>query len=622
MKGFQLRRLQLTGPSVEPVEIGFDSGLNVVSGASDTGKSYLVEVIDFMLGGGTPPRLIPESSGYDYARLLIETAERKQYELLRALDGGDFTLLETGTNEEGEVDGIKLAPRHSANSEENISTFLLHLIGLDGRKVRKNAQNELQNLSFRSLAHLSIIDEETIIKKTSPIHSGESVQKTAETSVFKLLLTGEDDSALVATKKPAIAKAELEAQISLLDQLLEEYEPELAELTDAPQELGTQFARLNAAIQSSGQLLQSTKSAFSEQEQLRRSAWQGRDALSTRRAENTALLERFNLLDQHYRSDLQRLEAIAEAGFFFVALNAGRCPLCGASAGDHNHDDVSDGSIASTRAGCEREMSKIRQLRTELTHTVSDLRTEQQKLAFQYKTADTNYKDADLKVRQTLTPAVAAARTEYTKLMEKRADVRQAQIMFDRIGDLKKKRFDAAAALSAAVRTKDERAGLPAAATQNLSDSIESLLDAWHFPHGKPVHYSEKEQDLVLGARRRGEQGKGLRALTHAAFTIGLQLTARSLGIPAVGFVVLDSPLVTFREADAEEAGLNENSRLEVKQAFYRDLATRIEYDQVIIVENEDPDDSLRPLIVSHLFTKRGDAGRVGFFAKSHEAKD
>jgi hypothetical protein len=59
---------------------------------------------------------------------------------------------------------------------------------------------------------------------------------------------------------------------------------------------------------------------------------------------------------------------------------------------------------------------------------------------------------------------------------------------------------------------------------------------------------------------------------------------------------------------------LDAAARLEVKQAFYRDLAERVTSDQVIIVENEDPDPSLRAGIVSHIFTKRSDSGRPGFF--------
>lgn len=76
----------------------------------------------------------------------------------------------------------------------------------------------------------------------------------------------------------------------------------------------------------------------------------------------------------------------------------------------------------------------------------------------------------------------------------------------------------------------------------------------------------------------------------------------------------MDSPLVTFREPDSEEAGLDAGLRLEVKQAFYRSLARRAAPDQVIIFENEDPDPSLLGQINAEIFTKRLDQGRAGFF--------
>jgi hypothetical protein len=186
--------------------------------------------------------------------------------------------------------------------------------------------------------------------------------------------------------------------------------------------------------------------------------------------------------------------------------------------------------------------------------------------------------------------------------------------LVERISDLRNRRMDAESALGTSGRVTDERPGLPPASVQAFSAAVETLLDAWRFPHEKPVYFDERSQDLILGARRRGEQGKGLRALTHAAFSIGLLHTCRVLQLPAVGFVMLDSPLVTFREADREEAGLDSAARLEVKQAFYRDLAGRVTTDQVIIIENEDPDASLRAGIVSHIFTKRSDFGRPGFF--------
>lgn len=554
MTGFQLRRLQITGPDVAVAEIDFGPGLNVVSGASDTGKSYLVETVDFMLGGGTLPRQIPESCGYDTARLSIVAHDGRGFELTRALQGGDFLLAELGAPET--AGQVTLGSRHSASTEENISTFLLRLAGLDGKRVRKNAQNELQNLSFRNLAHLVLIDEESIIKKGSPVHSGESTQRTVQSNVFKLLLTGQDDSALIAAKKPAIAKAELEAQIALLDQLVADYDRELSELTQDPTDLNGQLERLNASIAQSEQALSIERSAFEEQERQRRAAWQTRDEVLARQAEIGGLLERFALLNEHYGSDLDRLEAVSEAGFFFVALDAGVCPLCGAPAGDHRHDGVPhDGDIAALRTACDREITKIRQLQSELTQAVGDLNAEGAELRSRLETARLAFRNADARVRETLTPALSAARAENSRLLEARAEVRQALGLVERIADLRRKRADSEAALGTAGRSPDERPGLPPASVQAFSASVEELLVAWHFPHEKPIYFDERGQDLVLGSRRRGEQGKGLRALTHAAFSLGLEQTCRNLHLPAIGFVLLDSPLVTFREPKRTKRG-------------------------------------------------------------------
>src|ERR1700730_10157155 len=160
------------------------------------------------------------------------------------------------------------------------------------------------------------------------------------------------------------------------------------------------------------------------------------------------------------------------------------------------------------------------------------------------------YRTADALVREALTPAVSAARAEHTSLLETRGGVRQAIALVERISDLRSRRMDAESALGTSGRVTDERPGLPPASVRAFSAAVETLLDRWRFPHEKPVYFDERSQDLILGARRRGEQGKGLRALTHAAFSIGLLQTCRVLQLPAVGFVILDSPLVTFREAD------------------------------------------------------------------------
>ena len=53
--GFQIRQLTLVGRGVPNAEVQFREGLNVVSGPSDTGKTFIVQCIDYMLGGKDLP---------------------------------------------------------------------------------------------------------------------------------------------------------------------------------------------------------------------------------------------------------------------------------------------------------------------------------------------------------------------------------------------------------------------------------------------------------------------------------------------------------------------------------------------------------------------------------------
>lgn len=675
MSGFELRGLRVTGPGKADALMTFEPGLNVVSGPSDTGKSYLVEAIDFMLGGQTPPRQIPESVGYDRAHLTIEARSGGRFELTRALAGGDFRMRELGDGDpandggrdgddvgdsddraenyggdriqDGDVDGgngqedggtdeareggpdsgdgnaaaVTLGGRHSATDPDNISTFLLRLVDLDQKRLRKNVNNELQNLSFRNLASLLIVDEEAIIKKDSPIVSGDSTQRTAQLSLFKLLLTGVDDSALVAVKKRAIVRAEIEGQLVVIDEMIADYDADLTELTEASaEELNSQLNRLENSIAASERAMSSERTAFEAQEQQRRDAWRTAEQIQARAAEIAGLKERFVLLDLSYTSDLQRLESISEAGAYFVSLPQGRCPLCGAPAGDHRHEGVPhDADIDDLRAGCDVEIAKIRQLQHELAEAVADLDRERQALGAGAREARLRFDAADALVRETLAPSLSAARRQVDELYSTRADVRRALGLVDRIATLMVRRSQAQDALSSAGRTNDERPGLPAASVQAISVAVEELLDAWHFPHEKPVFFDEAKQDLVLGGRRRGDQGKGLRALTHAAFTIGLQQAIRNLGRSPAGFVVLDSPLVTFREADHED-DLAPDDKIAVKQAFYADLAGRADLSQVIVFENEDPDPSLVTELSIQLFSKQSSSGRYGFFPMPTES--
>ena len=67
--GFFIKKLQLEGSDKETVSVEFKKGLNVIYGPSDTGKTFIYQSIDYMLGASKIPKDIPEAKGYDLCKL-------------------------------------------------------------------------------------------------------------------------------------------------------------------------------------------------------------------------------------------------------------------------------------------------------------------------------------------------------------------------------------------------------------------------------------------------------------------------------------------------------------------------------------------------------------------------
>ena len=172
MSGLLLRYLAFFGPDKPSADLSFAPGLNVICGASETGKSFIVEGIDFMLGQEKPVRDIPERDGYDRIRLAIESTGWPPLTLDRSVEGGNFRaseeLLPDGSNQS---DPKTLRSKHSAARQDTLSYVLLERTGLTSKVLRKNAAGETRSLSFRDMARLCVVTEGEIQGRGSPLRS-------------------------------------------------------------------------------------------------------------------------------------------------------------------------------------------------------------------------------------------------------------------------------------------------------------------------------------------------------------------------------------------------------------------------------------------------------------------
>src|SRR4030081_2813555 len=120
MTTLTLRHLSITGPDKEPAHVTFGHGLNVIYGASETGKSFIIETLDFMLGSSSELRDIPERVGYDRIFLGVEDGDGNMFTLERSASGGQFRRYEglhlgVPTNVEAKVLIAKYNPTRRDN---------------------------------------------------------------------------------------------------------------------------------------------------------------------------------------------------------------------------------------------------------------------------------------------------------------------------------------------------------------------------------------------------------------------------------------------------------------------------------------------------------------------------
>ena len=613
MNGLLLRYLSFFGPDKAPADLALVPGVNVICGASETGKSFIVESIDFMLGQEKPVRDIPERDGYDRIRLAIESTGWPQLTLDRSVEGGNFRAFEELlTDGSPQTDAKTLRWKHSAARQDTLSYALLERTGLTTKVLRKNAAGETRSLSFRDLARLCVVTEEEIQGRGSPLLSGQYTTPTVEYAAFKLLLTGTDDGALVAAREVSGRRDQDTGKIELLDQMIADLQAELDEEGTEEEELNDQLARLDESIRAQNEALEAVQKALDAVLERRGIAARELRNRKARSEEIDELVRRFRLLDSHYKTDLNRLAAIHESGSLFVHLKEQPCPLCGALPGDQHLASECEGNTEAVVQAAEAEMVKIDRLQHELTGTITSLTTERRELQESLAEFDNEYKASEQELNEIASPAVSTERTSYNILVSKRADVR---FFLEKVNHLKRltvqrAEFDA---------VQPEAVGGPSATKTQVSknvldefsQTIEGMLQEWHFPNANRIFFDESKRDVQIAGKDRGSTGKGLRAITHAAVKIGLMEFCRERNLPHPGFVVLDSPLLAYWKPEGDDDDLRGT---DLKEMFYRYLLGLRKDNQVIIIENEHPPDFVSGEGNVIVFTKNPHQGRYGFF--------
>lgn len=616
-QGFFIESLKVYGPGRPVAEIVFRDGLNVISGASDTGKSYVCELIDFAFGASDSPRDIERSKGYTSLTTKIRARESgAAFELDRMLKGGRVTLREL------DADGRtattrKVAWRHKAEDNNTLSAFLLGLSGFGPSKVRRNKTGGIRTLSFRDIAFLSVVNETRIFSTNPPHLSDNTILHTPQGDVFRLLVCGHDRAASAVVPKKLSAQG-AKAQVELVKQLILEMESELAEMKLNSSDVKTELERVDGAREALRQSYESSRVSLLRLENERASKVRTLRESESRILVVRGLIARFELLNSHYDSDLLRLQAMIEAGAVLELFPVEPCQMCGAPPEAQRDNQAIEGfDLDRVRDAAEKEQVKLQGHKRDLQKTLAELAVELEERNREHESIQAEVIALQAQIEAEIKPRLRESSAQIQqqdairdKLLRAKALLEHLEQLRKRLGDLQTE--NARVKGEVGVGESQSKSG----DMEEFSKHVEEILSAWHYPEMGHVEFSEREQDLEINGEARASHGKGVRALTCAAFLAGLlrHCLTSSEKRPHPGLLILDSPLVAYREKDPDVSA--ERAKFEaagVKQAFYKALAEGICPGQVIILENADPQADLGPSIVHHHFSGTR-SSRYGFF--------
>ena len=568
-----------------------------------------------MLGHANPTRDIPERAGYDRVRLAIESVGSSPLTLERSVEGGDFSAFDELLRDEPAQQAVRvLRQKHSAARQDTVSYSLLERSGLSSKILRQNAAGKTRSLSFRDIARFCVVTEEKIQGRGSPLLSGQYVNATVEYATFKLLATGTDDSALVRSRDQTKEIGHHAGKLELLDEFIEGLQRELDEEDIEEGDLRDRVARLEGSLETQKKSLTAVQAALNVLLQRRATAAREVRDKRARLTEIDELIGRFALLDEHYSTDLKRLAAIRESGSLFVHLSGSTCPLCGAGPAAQHLESPCDGNVEAVVGAADAEILKIETMRHELHDTVARLKTERAGLRDSLRPSMREYRLCEEEMKSVASPAVATEQTTYGELVDARAEVRLQMARVERLNDLvaERQRLDRNTSEAVAVLAQPGTDSyVPTNVVDSFAQLVEAMLQDWHFPNAARVFFDQKKRDFQIAGKERGNTGKGLRAITHAAVKIGLMEFCRSRELPHPGFVVLDSPLLAYWKPEGEEDDLRGT---DLKDRFYEYILGLSSDSQVIVVENEHPPDFVASAGNVIVFTKNPNRGRYGFF--------
>lgn len=602
MNRFTIRKLTVSGGGHQDSIIEFTDGLNLIIGPSNTGKSLIMDCIDYVFGFtpkvNRPSKIVDNSNGYTHVELELKT-NNGSVSLKREIGTTKVSVISHHPEIEN---GTYSSDR---NAKKNINDIFLKLMGInDVHKVLSSQKGSTQSLTWRSILHLFFMKQNDIDRESSALLSPNAMGSTSSAAALLYLLTGKDANDFQKPEDPAISVAKRNAIIMYirekrdqLSQRREELENLLSkhDISDAQ----TMIDKISAEIQA---LQAELNSATQKSKKLMLEIYQQNSKLS----ECSTVLYNFNALSKQYQSDVKRLGfivdgQIASSGHHLVS----HCPFCDAELKSDPDEDYITAAAS--------ELTKLGKHISELSDAQSSVESKRKTIENRIVSLEEEKNILDSYITNELQPNISAFKSELDKNLQiirwqdELERIHQEEVQYS--ADLFEKETEE--------DPKKVKYNILTSYEYDLVNGFEkeliSALKSSNFVGSSSARLNMKSFDIEIDGHSKPTcMGGGYSAVLNALTIYAMTNYIYKKNGYAPGFLALDSALSQLSEAEHIKT---EDS---IKYGFMQFLISNALNRQVIVIEHKDKipfvpkTDETKGIRVTE-FTMNKHSGRYGF---------
>lgn len=586
MADFYIEKLRISGDGKETSFVDFTDGLNIVCGPSNTGKSYIVEIIDFLFGSNRVP--FDKTLGYDTFEMVIKTV-RGRVTVQRQLDARKIYVSSSD-------ELIESGDYGTTSGKLNVNEDLwFKLMGIDDKhQIIKNRLFERQRLTIRSILHMVLIKEDNVIQRQPVLMPRQNSAALAFLSALYYLITGEDFTGINAQVDRKIKEARKGAVIDYINERLSAFAARKNELSELPIE---DTLLLQEKAESIFNEISKTEQQISVAVNRSKHLLKEIYALGEQLTECNTLYDRYQALKTQYAADIKRLTFIVEGEIHKkVISHPDACPFCNGKIPPQGQKSYIEASAA--------ELQRIKLQLNDLLQAESDIVTERMSLNERLQTLLSEKDDVDALVNHELKPKVAELKTSLQNYRRAIEIQNESNLITGYETTLKSELFEKMTEEDSEIEFKIKNY-YGRAILDEIDAFLTRILEACKFDSFNSAYLSLSSFDVVVNGKGKETYGKGYRAFLNTVVALAFFEYLSDKGKYSPGFLAIDSPILSLKEKGSEQASDS------MKSALFTYLLGHQSDGQIIIIENDIPEIDYEKANVIR-FTKDPNNGRYG----------